>query len=247
MTDEKKKKLGFWEGVDRGLTGLMAVPVFGIVIKGVLENVAAEGGEIVKNKIKGGLGMSTAQAKMDPKDEIVFGAATNKLEPAEKAEITEFEFKLRETDEDRAEAFVLFVATIVKVFEVEHRRKQGKKKSDSSDDVDNSVHYRDITQGIEQANIFIRDLLARKGGTPEETFQERIKFLKGKHVFALISKKKPPAPIVLAAKEKAKQLGQKVLEEQKDNLVQHKTSASAFKERSYRRLEDTLKKKGWKK
>ena len=177
-------KLGFWEKADRWLTGLMTIPILGIVIKSFIE----KGKEITEKKIKKTLGMDTDAAAKDPEDEILYECAAKELGVSEKIEVEDFEIQLRSEDPKKAEAFVLWVAKIIKAFEKERKETINPPKG-SSDPRKETIH-RDISEGVQLGCSFIRSMLSRTGGTPEETFKKRIAFLQGKNVFSLIPKAK---------------------------------------------------------
>ena len=174
----KKTVVGIWEKADRWITGLMAIPVFGMLIRSIFESFTEAG---VK-EVKKALGTDTAAAAKDPEDEILYGAVLNKLTQSEKKAIQEFEIQLRTTNAKRAEAFVLWVAKIVKAFERETKGSTDPKKE---------TVIRDISAGIEQAKTFIQDVLLQKKGSKEKTFAARVAFLEGKNAFSLISTKTP--------------------------------------------------------
>lgn len=173
------------EKIDRLATGFAAItsiPVFGFIVKMIFDKIQERGAAALGKRIENILGVGLEDAKKDVSDEIIYGVAVSQLADLEQPEIDKFERDLRTEnngkDKDKAEAFVLFVAKIVKTFE---------RKTDN-----NIQTCQNIEDGLKHAKKFLEALLKNKGANPEETFDLRVKFLEGKNVFSLIKVKKEP-------------------------------------------------------
>lgn len=250
-TGDNTKRAGFWEKTDRWVTALTAIPILGIVLKKIFENIAEKGGDAIEKKIKKTLGINTDEAAKSTEDEILYNAALNAITDAsEKAELNDFELALRKIAPKKAEAYILYVAKIVKAFEKERIISKSGAKKGPTDPKETTV-IRDITDGVAQAKPFLHDVFTRTGPTPKGKLTARVAFLQGKGVFLLIPAEKVPVPAIEAAKkvaraagEVAKKTGESIVSNQQANFADHQTSATAFESRAKERLEKAIKKRG---
>lgn len=177
--DATKRNDSLKEKIDRlanGFAAIASIPVFGFIVKMIFDKIKEKGAEALGKRIENILGVGLEDAKKDVSDEIIYGVAVSQLTDSEQLEIDKFERDLRTEnngkDKDKAEAFVLFVAKIVKTFE----RK-----------TDNSIQAcQNIEDGLKHAKKFLESLLRNK------TDEEKIHFLEGRNVFSLIKEKKKP-------------------------------------------------------
>ncbi len=169
MTDEKKEEgrrgPGKFEKIDRWVTALTAIPVFGIILKTAFQKLSEKGAEKLTKKLETILGFDTAAASKSVADEIVYAAALYsteaKLTTDDRAKIDDFEVYLRNQNPKKAEAYVLFVAHIVQQLKRETKKSQNPKKGETGPREETS--FTDYEKGFVLAGeIFQRTSQARQ-------------------------------------------------------------------------------------
>lgn len=243
MTEITKER-GFWEKVDRWVTAATAIPVFGIVLKKLFESVAEKGADKLQKKIEKALG-TLSEAKKDVTDEVLYNVAAYSLSEAEADELDSFEIRLRLENKEQAEAFVLYIAKIIQMFERETTKATNPKKGESGPRVEQK--YKKLEEGIERAQKILKALLKKTGADDNATFKARVAYLEGKNVFSLIQAKKEPSKILAVAKEfgnktadKAKSTGGKIVDNQKTNFSDLSNFASSANATAKQRLQDAI-------
>lgn len=166
---------------------IIGIPIVGIVIQELIHRAGEKGVITLKKRVEEILGLNLEDAKKDVGDEILYGVAVSTLKEDEQKEIDCFERKLRAKPEDKekAEAFVLYIAKIVKTFEREitvPNKGKGDPKIDQT--------YKKLEEGLGHARNFMRALLRNSCHQEDDTFKSRVDFLEGKNVFSLIKVKK---------------------------------------------------------
>ena len=210
------RKDSFKEKIDRLATGFAAItsiPVFGLIVKMIFDKIQEKGAEALGKRIENILGVGLEDAKKDVSDEIIYSVAVASLTENEQKEVDCFERRLRAEDKNKAEALILFVAKMVKMFEQEVKEATHPKKGESGPSV--SRVYKKIEEGVEHAKNFLKAMLGNSCQLEEDTFRSRVAFLEGKNVFSLIKEKK--TPLNEKAKETAEKVGVKYAEGM-DNL-----------------------------
>lgn len=148
--------------------------------------------EKVKKRVETILGSNVEQAKKDITDEIIYSMVVAALDDDKADEIDAFEARLRLAnngmDKEKAEAFILFVATVVTKFQREVKQTTNPKKGESGPA--SSATFTDYTEGINLAKKILESLLRVTGSTEDNTFNKRVAFLEGKNVFSLMKAKK---------------------------------------------------------
>jgi hypothetical protein len=199
MSDEKK---GFWKKiVEIGQTVGAGAGIIALqhALEESLARLGKKAGEHAAKKTSEWIGLDTDGADKNVEDEIYYEAGLHGgLIESEIDEINAFEARLRKEDSEKAKAFVLFIAKIIKKFEREETKTDKPQKGQAGPTVQQKGM--NIAEGVAQTILFLKDLLRQRGDTPNETYQKRVDFLEGKNVFSLIPKVKP-APGVEAAKK----------------------------------------------
>lgn len=168
-----------------------------IGIAAIAKVVGEKALEKVRKKVEEKFGLGTLeQAGKDVTDEILYNIALAALDnDAKEMEIGLFETKLRDVEPKKAEAFVLFIAKMVSMFEREVKEiaspgkdKDGKEKGGKRTE----QSYRDLEKGIGYAKRFLCVFLQIRdpNGDAKETYRLRVAFLQGKNVFSLVKSPK---------------------------------------------------------
>ncbi len=190
----------FAEKLDRWITALTAIPVFGIIIKKVFDKIGEKGAEKIHERVEKILGFDLEKAKKDVSDEIIYGIVVNALNDMTKEdEMDALEARLRREDKEKAEALVLYVAKMVMRFERDIKETVNPPKGSSDPKIEQA--YKSIQEGIGHAKNFLESLLRKTGADAEETFQVRVAFLQGKNVFSLVKEKKAESQFSQKMKE----------------------------------------------
>jgi len=188
MQDYLKEKMDRWATTFATIT---AIPVFGVIIKMVFDKITEKGVKKLHERIEKILGFDVEDAKKDVTDEILYGVAVAALDEPEQDEVDAFEESLRNKDAKKAEAFVLYIAKIIKTFEREDKKVVKPKKGENGPSIEQV--YKNIEDGIGHAKKFLRILLRKTDVDKNATFDARVKFLQGKNVFSLIKEEKDPS------------------------------------------------------
>ncbi|EKE25485.1 MAG: hypothetical protein ACD_5C00141G0001 [uncultured bacterium] len=162
--------------------------MFTNLMKQLAGKITGKVAEKVQKRVEKALGIDTEQAGKDISDEIFYSMAVAELSDDQADEVDAFEARLRRADKEKAEALVLFVATIVTKFQKEVKKTTNNKKGESGPS--RSESYMDFAKGLEYGKKILLALLRVTGSTPDETFNKRVIFLEGKNVFSLIKAKK---------------------------------------------------------
>lgn len=174
----------FWKFVFESVSEEM----FTNMMRKLAGKITGKVAEKVQKRVEKILGGDTEQAGKDITDEIIYSMAVAELSESQEDEIDAFETRLRQTDKAKAEAFVLFIGTVVTKFQKEVKKTTNPKKGESGPT--QSESYTDFTKGLEIAKKILLALLRVTGSSPDETFNKRVAFLEGKNVFSLIKVKK---------------------------------------------------------
>jgi hypothetical protein len=194
----------FAEKLDRWVTGITAIPVLGFFIKEAWEKfiptMTEKGAKKLQERFERFVGLNTEDAQRSLKDEFIYSLAVADFKIPEQDEIDNFEIRLRDDDEEKAEAFVLFIAQKISEFVFETKKTtQPLAKGQPSI----SETFTNYDKGVVSAKVFLEAMLRRRGSSDNETFQLRVAYLKGKNVFSLINPKKGDSPLKVSF-EKAK-------------------------------------------
>lgn len=189
------------EKVDRWLTTITAVPVFGAILKMAFDKLTEKGAEKLTLRVEKILGFSTEDAQKSLTDEIIYALVVSAFSEPEQVQLDSFEVRLRKDAREKAQAYVLFVAQMVSEFVYETKKTISPAKGQSGPSTTETLKNYD--KGIECAKSFLGGLLRKSGANEDETFKFRAEYLEGKNVFSLIKPKKGDSPLK-AGFEKAK-------------------------------------------
>ncbi|KKP98172.1 MAG: hypothetical protein US25_C0085G0006 [Candidatus Moranbacteria bacterium GW2011_GWE1_36_7] len=227
----------FGEKIDRWVTGLTAIPVFGVMLKMLLDKITEKGTEKIMKRLEKVLGLDVEGAKKDITDEIIYSVAVNALDDVSARDVDAFEERLRREDKEKAEAFVLFVAKIVSQFEREVKKTENPKKGESGPSTTQT--YKDLEEGIKHAKKFLESLLLNVGADADVTFNSRVAFLQGKNVFSLIKPKRVESVFEKKAEELAGKAYEAIKEgvkngadKVKENITSIPSDAKSFREKA---------------
>lgn len=211
------QKLGaFLEKFDEFLIAGLLIPLG----KKIFDRMAEKGVEKVEKRIEKILGLNIEEARRDITDEILYSNVVYRMTDIEAQEIDAFEERLRRENAQQAEAFVLYIAKIVKQFERNIKEAAAPKKGEPGPRIEQE--YKNLQYGIESAINVLRALLAKTGRNEEEKFKAKVAFLQGKNVFSLIPPEKKPDPIAEVGKKafkKIHELGKELAGSQEASLA----------------------------
>jgi len=215
------------EKIDRFLTTITAIPVLGWMIKKAFDKLSEKGAEKLSEKVEKIISVDTEGAKKDISDEIIYGVAVYGLTDNLPDAADKFEDELRKSNKDQAEAFVLYVAKIVKMFERDIKEILQPGKGQSGPKIEQD--YKDFEKGLQEARKFLAALLIK------QTFIERVTYLQGKNVFSLIPPPKKSmldnlSPTLKSALKKFEESGE---ESKKEILAEIKKARTKVKGERY--------------
>lgn len=152
-------------------------------------------------------GLDTSESKKVVEDNILYGKIRFDFTAEEIEDIFSFEQELRASDggEDKFAALVLYVVRGVAFFKKETTKGGGKNKDGTEKE---SVKTVDDSLGTDWAKKFLKQLLARP------SFEDKVAFLEGENVFALIKKEKKTIDLIKEAtefKDKTVEIGKNFL------------------------------------
>lgn len=214
--EEKKKGGGiFGEKADRIVTFILGGAGLGYVGKQILSKLAGKltekGVEVAEKKIEKALGLDIEEAKKGLDDEFLYRIALHGLnDDTKRKQINQFKADLEETDSNKAEAFVLYVAKMLRMHEKQQKKSWKTGKGKNAPRVEEIAKLYDFTY----TNDFFADLLSN------DTVDAKTRFLKNEKVFSLIP---PEKKIWKSVKEAGCRIADKVAAKKPE--VSEKTEA----------------------